>query len=158
MGFFFFAASKAAVPGTEKSVLPASLAVGSRPESELPPSDPPPAPPARAGAPVPELSSSSLPTHPEPTPSDNVTFTPVSHKEKPVSHNKNKFVGTWKMKFPWLCYKKKSDQMYCTLCKGKKEQRVHHFRAKTLEMHVKGGSRHSIYEKTTSRYYCLLCV
>ncbi|KAJ4946066.1 hypothetical protein JOQ06_023741, partial [Pogonophryne albipinna] len=74
------------------------------PKPELPPSYSPPASPARADAPEPELSSSSLPPHPEPTPSDNVTSTPVSHEEKPVSHNKRKFVGTWKMKFPWLCY------------------------------------------------------
>ncbi|KAK1892151.1 tRNA uridine 5-carboxymethylaminomethyl modification enzyme MnmG, partial [Dissostichus eleginoides] len=39
--------------------------------------------PARAGAPEPELSSSSLPPNPEPTPPDNVTSTPVSHEEKP---------------------------------------------------------------------------
>ncbi|KAJ4925646.1 hypothetical protein JOQ06_018371, partial [Pogonophryne albipinna] len=55
------------------------------PEPELPPSYSPPASPARAGAPGPELSSSSLPPHPEPTPSDNVTSTPVSHEEKPAA-------------------------------------------------------------------------
>ncbi|KAI4785438.1 hypothetical protein KUCAC02_037761, partial [Chaenocephalus aceratus] len=46
------------------------------PKPELPPSYSPPASPTCAGAPEPELSSSSLPPHPEPTPSDNVTSTP----------------------------------------------------------------------------------
>ncbi|KAJ4929714.1 hypothetical protein JOQ06_018736, partial [Pogonophryne albipinna] len=51
---------------------------GYKPVPELPPSYSPPASPARAGAPGPELSSSSLPPHPEPTPSDNVTSTPAA--------------------------------------------------------------------------------